>query len=73
MAEQEHSRFLVWLVGEISNNVTRGLQNVSQNFYASAGLLIVISAQWISQVMGSFDGECTKFRDWIRSTEKHVL
>ena len=38
-----------------------------------AGLLTVISAQEVSQVMGSFDGEPTKYGDWIKSIEKYVL
>ena len=64
MAEQEElGRFLVGLSGKITNNVTRGLQN----------LLTLITAQGIYQVMGSCDGEPTKFRDWIRSIEKYML
>ena len=47
MAEwEELGRFLVGLAGEIKNNVSRGLQNISQNFMNQlAGFLTVISAQ----------------------------
>ena len=49
MAEsQEPGRFLVGLAGEITNNVTKGLQNVGQRFTNHlADLLTVISAQGI--------------------------
>ena len=75
MAEwEELGRFIVRLAGEITNNVTRGLQNVGQSFTNQlAGLSTVISAQGVSQVVGSFDGEPTKYRDWIKSIEKYVL
>ena len=50
--------------GEITNNVTRGLQNVGQSITNQlAGLLTAISAQWVSLVVGSFDGKLTKYRD----------
>ena len=62
------------LAGEITNNVTRGLQNVGQSFTNwLAGLSTVIRAQRISQVVGSFDGGPTKYRDWIKSIQKYVL
>ena len=35
--------------------------------------MTVISIQGVSQVVGSFDGEHTKFRDWIKLIEKYVL
>ena len=68
MAEQEDlGRFLVGLAGEITNNVMMGLQNVSQNFTNQLScLLTIISAQGISQVVGSFDGEPTEFGGWIK-------
>ena len=57
-----------------TNNVSRGLQNVSKNFANwLAGLPTVISAQGVSQVVGTFDGESTKFRDWIKLIEKYML
>ena len=75
MAEQEEvCRFIVGLAGEITNNITRGLQNIGQSFtYQLAGLLTVISAQGVSQVVGSFDGEPTKLRDWMKLIEKYLL
>ena len=43
--QEEPSRFLVWLAGEIKENVKGGFQNVSQCFtHNLAGLLAVISA-----------------------------
>ena len=46
------------------------MQNVGQSFTDQlAGLLNVISAQGVSQVVDSFDGELTKFLEWIKSTE----
>ena len=38
-----------------------------------ADLSAVISAQGVFQVVGSFNGEPSKFRDWIKSIEKYVL
>ena len=75
MAEwEELGTFLVVLAGEITNNVTRRLQNVGQSFTNQlAGLLTVISAQGVSQVVGSFDGKPSKFRDCIKSIERCVL
>ena len=75
MAEwEELCRFLVGLASEITNNVTRGLQNVGQSFSNQfAGLSTVMSAQEVSQVVGSFDGEHTQYRYWIKSNEKYVL
>ena len=54
MAEwKELSRFLVGLAGKITNNVTRGLQNVGQSFTNQLACLVtVISASAVSQVMG---------------------
>ena len=75
MAEwKEHGRFLVGLAGEIKNNVTRELQNVGQTYTNQlTGLLTVISAQGVSQVVGSFGREPTKHTDWFKSIEKFVL
>ena len=71
---EELCRFLVGLAGEITDNVTRGLQNVGQSFTNQlTGLSAVISAQGVSQVVGSFDGEPTKYRDWNKSIETYVL
>ena len=65
---------ILGLVGEIANNVMRGLQNVGQSFINQlVGLFTVISAQGVSQVVGSFDGEPMKLWDWIKSIEKYVL
>ena len=38
-----------------------------------AGLSTVISAQWVCHVVGSFYGEPTKYRDWIKSIEKYMF
>ena len=75
MAEQEElGRFSVGLASEIMNNVTSGLQNVGQILTSQlAGLSVVISAQGVFQVVGSYDGEPTKYRDWIKSIEKYML
>ena len=35
--------------------------------------MAVISVQGVSQVVVSFDGEPTKFRDWIKSIENYML
>ena len=71
MAEwEELGRFLVVLAAELRNNVTRGLQNVVQSFPNQlAGLLTVMCAQGVSQVMGSCDREPTRL-DWITSSKK---
>ena len=56
------------LAGEITNNVTRGLQNLGQSFTnQSADLSTVISVQGVSQVVFSFDRDPSKYRDWIKS------
>ena len=71
---EELGRFLVGLAGGITNNVIRGLQNVSQSFTNQlTGLLTVISVQGVSQGVGSFDWEPTKYRSWIKSFEKYVF
>ena len=69
MAEQkELHRFLEGLASEITNNVARGLQNIGESFTNQlAGLLTGISAQGVSQIVGSFDVEPAKYRDWIKS------
>ena len=33
----------------------------------------MIGTQGVSQVVGTFDGEPTKCRDWIKSIEKYML
>ena len=64
----------VGLTCAITNNVTRRLQNVGHSFTNQlAGLSTVINAQGVSQVLGSFDGEPTKLRHWIKSIKKSVL
>ena len=71
---KELGRFLVGFTGEITNNVTRGLQNVDQTFPNQlADLLTVISAQGVSRVLGYFDWEPNKYRDLIKSIEKYVF
>ena len=61
--QEEPGRFLVGLAGEMTNNVTRGLQIVRHSFTNQLpGGLTVISAQGVSQVVGSFDRGPTKFR-----------
>ena len=60
MAEQEElGRFLVGLASKIPNIITRGLQNVCFTNQLP-GLLTVITAQGVSQVVDSFHGEPTK-------------
>ena len=36
-------------------------------------LSIVISAQGISQLVDVFEGDPTKFKDWMKSIEKYIL
>ena len=68
MAQQEECGiFLVCLATEITYNVTRGLQEVGQNFSSQLSKLsAVISTQGVSQIVGVFEGDATKFRDWIK-------
>ena len=75
MAEwEELGRFLVGLPDTITDNVTRALQNVCQSFSDElAGLSTVISGQGVSQIVGSFDGEPTKYKDWIELIEMYML
>ena len=62
------------LSSEITNNVVKGLQNVCLSYRNHlAGLLTAISAQGVFHVVGSFDVEPTKFRDWIKSIEKYMI
>ena len=62
------------LATEITNNVTGGLQEVEQNFSSQLSTLsTVISAQGVSQMVGVFEGDPTKFRDWIKSIERFIL
>ena len=75
MAQQEElGRFLVGLANEITVNVTGGLHEVGKSFSTQlANLSIVISAQGMSQIVVAFEGESSKFRDWIKSIEKYIL
>ena len=75
MAQQEElGRFLVGLVTEITNNVTGGYEEVGQNFCSQLSKLSsVTSAQGVSQIVGVFERDPTKFRDWIKSVEKYIL
>ena len=65
MAQQEElGRFLVGLATEIPDNVTGRLQEVGQNFSSQLSKLsTVISAQGVSQIVGVFKGDPTKFRN----------
>ena len=57
-----------------NKNVARGLQKIGQSYTNQlAGLSPVISAQGVSQVVGSSDGEPPMYRDWIKSINKCVL
>ena len=72
--QEELGRFLVDLATEITNNVTGGLQEVGQNFSSQLSKLsTVIGARGVSQVVGVFERDPTKFRDWIKSIEKYIL
>ena len=75
MAQQEEpGRLLVVFATEITNNVTEELQKVGQNFSSeSSKLSTIISAQGVSQIVGVFEGDPTKFRDWIKAIEKYIL
>ena len=75
MAQQEElGRFLVGLANEISVNVTAGFQEVEKSVSTQlANLSTVISAQGVSQIVGTFEGEPSNFRDWIKSIEKYIL
>ena len=75
MAQQEElGKILVGLATEITNNITGGLQEVGQNFSSQLSQLsTVIGAQGVSQIVGVFEGDPTKFRDWIKSIEKNIL
>ena len=65
MAQQEElARFLVQLASEISVNVTVGFHAVGKSFSSqSANMSTVISAQVVSQIVGTFEGEPSNFRD----------
>ena len=75
MAQQEElGRFLVGLTNEISVNVTAGFHEVGKNFTTQLeNLSTVISAQGMSQIFGTFEGEPSNFRDWIKSIEVHTF
>ena len=69
--DEEFGRFLVSLAGDISNQVKTGIKDASQGFSDQlTKLSTVISTQGVSQVVGVFEGEPDKFRDWINSIEK---
>ena len=71
---EEFGRFLVDLAGGVSNEIKKGMEDVGKDFSTQlANLSTIISAQGVSQIVGVFDGEPTKFRDWIKSIEKYVL
>ena len=71
---KEFGRFLVDLAGGVSNEIKKGMEDVGKDFSTQlANLSTIISAQGVSQIVGVFDGEPTKFRDWIKSIEKYVL
>ena len=71
---EDVGRFLVGLAGEISSYFSQGIQNASQGFSAQlTNLSTAISAQGVSQVVGLFDGDSSKYQDWIKSLEKYTL
>ena len=74
MAQQEEvHRFLVGLATESTQNVTGGLQEVGQTFSSQLSKLsTVLSAQGVSQIVGVFEGDPTKFRDGMKSIEKYI-
>ena len=72
--QEELGRFLVGLATEITNNVTGGLQEVGQNFSPQLSKFsAVINAQGVSQIVGVFEGDHTKCRDWMKLIEKYIL
>ena len=72
--DEEFGRFLVSLAGEVSNQVKTGIKDASQGFSDQlTKLSTVMSTQGVSQVVGVFEGEPDKFRDWIKSIEKYIL
>ena len=71
---EDVGRFLVDLAGEISSKFSQGIQNASQRFSAQlTNLSTAVSAQGVSQVVGLFDGDSSKYQDWIKSLEKYTL
>ena len=71
---EEFGRFLVDLAGGVSNESKKGMEDVGKDFSTQlANLSTIISAQGVSQIVGVFYWDPTKFRDWIKSTEKYVL
>ena len=64
--QEELGRFLVGLANEICVNVTSGFHEVGKSFSTQlANLSTVISAQRVSQIVCTFEGESSNFRDWI--------
>ena len=62
------------LATDITNNVTGGLQELGQKFlFWITKLSTFISAQGVSQIVDVFEGDSTKFMDWIKSIEKYIL
>ena len=71
---EEFGRFLVDLAGGVSNEIKKGMEDVGKDFSTQLAILsTIISAQGVSQIVGVFDWDPTKFRDWIKSIEKYVL
>ena len=59
---EDIGRFLVGLAGEISSNFSQGIQIASQGFSAQlTNLSTAIGAQGVSQVVGLFDGDSSKY------------
>ena len=73
-AIEDFGSFWVRLAGEISSEIKRSMQDVGQGFTKYlANLSTVMSIEGVSQVVGVFEGDPSKFRGWITSIEKYVL
>ena len=71
---EDVGRILVGLAGELSSNLSQDIQNASQGFSAQlTNLSTALSAWGVSQVVGLFDGDSSKYQDWIKSLEKYTL
>ena len=47
---------------------------MGQNFSSQLSKLsTAISAWGVSQIIGVFEGDATKLRDWVKSIEKYIL
>ena len=65
---------MVDLAGGVSNEIKNSMEDVGKDLSTQlANLSTIISAQGASQIVGVFDGDPTKFRDWIKSIENYVL